>query len=222
MAGRFIGRQLMCIGLAALGCCLSTGVSRAQYILPSVSWSGPYLGLQAGGAWATVQSAPSSGQLSWGGHAGYGLHMNPFYIGIEADATYGGSQSSTTYSALYSSKLGIDWTASTRARVGVVVGGALVYLTGGLGWSMQTLATHNLGQPVALEQRQIRGHVLGAGVEMKLLPFASVRLEALRFDFDDQSERFLPPPSSGLAEKLWKGLDTGETIVRAGVSLRLN
>ena len=206
-------------GLATLVVPTSAG---AQNLVPGFGWSGPYWGLSGGGAWADVRNAKTSADLVWSGHAGYGLQLSSVYVGAEVDGAWGGTKSTSYLSALYSSSLEVDWSATARARVGVVAGGALLYVTGGAAWSGQTLGVHSLGHELSTSSKSIPGVVYGAGVELKILPFVSARLEALRYDYSSQSARFGDAIPAGISSGAWKNINLDETVVRAGLSLRFN
>lgn len=214
----------LCTSIVALGFAAqfaATGAN-AQSLIPGSGWSGPYWGLTGGGAWADVQGAKGSSDLVWSAHAGYGLQLSALYIGAEVDGSWGGARSSSYLSPLYSSTLEVDWSATARGRVGLVVGGALLYATGGAVWSGQTFGVHTLGSELSSSSRIVPGVVFGAGIEIKLLPFVSARIEALHYDFSAQGSRFQDAIPAGLSAGAAGGLNLDETVVRAGFSLRFN
>ncbi len=190
----------------------------AQSLLPGFGWSGGYVGIAGGGAFADVKSAKKAGDLVWTAYVGQGLRIANFYVGGEVDATWGGAKSSYYISPLYSSTAEADWSATARARAGLVAGGALIYLTGGVAWSAQSVGVYTLGREVAGSTKVLTGAVFGAGVELKLLPFATARVEALRYDFAQQGKSF----AEVLQGTSWKTLDLDQTVIRAGINLRLN
>ena len=194
----------------------------AQSRVPGGAWSGPYLGVHGGAAWADAASVTSSSDLAFGGHAGYGLGLGFLYAGIEADATWGGARHTWQIDPLYASRLDVDWTATLRGRLGVVAGPVLLYGTAGGAWSGETIGQHRLGTTITTATHRSTGLALGAGIEAKPLPFVSVRLEALHLDLSDRGAALARTLPSGLEPlRAWRG-DLGETVVRAGVSLRLN
>lgn len=211
-------RSIACLGLLAM---LAPTTSMAQSLLPG-GWSGPYWGLTGGGAWADVKGANSSSDLAWSAHAGYGVQLSALYVGGEIDGTWGGANSTSHLSPLFSSSLEVDWSATARARVGVVIAGALIYATGGVAWSAQTLGIHSLGAELSSHTSTVPGAVFGAGVEVKVLPFVSARLEALHYDFSSQSDRFRDTLPASLSAGALRSIDLDETVVRAGLSLRFN
>lgn len=210
---------IVALGLATF---LTSSGARAQSLIPGGSWSGPYWGLTGGGVWSDLKDARNRADLAWSAHAGYGLQIASLYLGGEIDGTWGGTRSGYFLSPLYSSTLELDWSATARARVGLVIGGALLYATGGVVWSGQTLGIHTLGGPPTASSRSVPGAVIGGGIELKILPFLSARLEALHYDYSSQSAKFLDNAPGGIPAAAWRRIDFDETVVRAGLSLRLN
>jgi outer membrane immunogenic protein len=211
-----------CCRSFALAALLLAGPANAQSLLTGSSWSGPYWGLTGGGAWADVKNASKSSDLNFSGHMGYGLQISSLYFGGEVDAAWGGSSATTNISALYSSSLSVDWSASARARAGFTVAGALLYVTAGTAWSGQTFGVHSLGRELSTSTKTGPGLVYGAGIEMKVLPNLSARIEALHYDFSSQDARFRDALPSSIAGTARKGIDLDETVVRAGLTLRFN
>ena len=213
-------RLLLLTAAAAAGIAVSP--VHAQSLLPGGNWSGPYWGLDAGAAWTNAKTVRKASDVIWGAHAGYGLNFSGIYLGLEGDGTWGGAEATSELSPSLSARLAVDWTASARARVGLMFGPALAYVTGGAAWSGQTVTIHNLGSSIAREDKILLGTVIGAGVEVTALPNIGIRLEALRYDFSgDASDAFKSLPA-GLTSNALKGLSGDEAVVRAGVSLRFN
>ena len=201
---------------------LESGTAGAQGLLPSAAWNGPYWGVHADVAWANARQVRSARDLAWGAQVGYGLQLNLIYIGLEADATYGGLRTSSYLTPLYSSTLEVDWSATARARAGLAIGDALLYVTGGVAWSAQTYGIHTLGSPLSSEHRTVAGIVYGAGLEIKPLPFLAARIEGLRTDFSTESGPFPKALPAALAPSALKALNADETVVRASINIRLN
>jgi len=59
-------------------------------------------------------------------------------------------------------------------------------------------------------------------LEIENLTLLYGRIEALHYDFASQSDRFVGIAPSSIPSAAWKGLDSGDTVVRAGISLRFN
>ena len=220
-SGRMSWRKTL---IAALGAAAASGPvsSGAQSLTPGGSWSGPYWGLTGGGAWNDVKGTTGSADLIVSGHLGYGIQFSALYLGAEIDGTYGGTKSTSYLSPLYSSTLEIDWSATARARLGLAADGVLLYVTGGAAWSGQTLGIHGLGAAPAASSSVVAGTVLGAGVEMKLLPFVSARIEGLHTDYGSQGSRLRDALSAHLSSGSWMDPRAQETVIRAGLSIRFN
>lgn len=211
-------RLVMVAGLLGL---LTAGPAAAQSLLPG-GWSGPYWGLAAGGAWSDARDATRFSDLALSGHIGYGVQFSSFYVGAEADATWGGMSHTSVLSPLYAASVDVDWSATARGRAGIAIAGLLVYATAGAAWSGQSVGVHSLGQDLSSSSKVVSGLVYGAGVEMKVLPFVSARIEALHYDYAAQGNSFSDALPASVAATARKGLDLDETVVRAGVSLRFN
>jgi outer membrane immunogenic protein len=127
-------------------------------MMPPYSWTGIYVGLNAGGAWsdsevststvfsptiaiAGAQSVKPNG-FTGGGQIGYNWQASSAVLGIEADIEYFGLKGSVTGGAVYpccaptafaiTQSVKTDWLATFRARLGYLVKpGTLIYVTGG-------------------------------------------------------------------------------------------
>ena len=205
------------------------------------SWTGFYVGLQAG--WQGFQydytlstpfnligknSANSSGFVG-GAHVGYNYQINSLVLGLEADIEYagGGKNVSPGYSAFFipAGENGLDWgpqvQGSIRARLGFAVDRALFYATGGVAF-LRTSTTYynnvyiNSSLPYSYKSSEtMAGWTIGAGVEYALSNSWSARLEYRYTDFGDSSK--IPAIGSG---RLSYKNDLTSNAVRVGVSYR--
>lgn len=185
--------------------------------LPPAAWSGLYLGFNAAGGFGDVEAAgfdhDSFSYNGWllGAHAGYALQTGNLVAALEADIAWSNLSEDAT-AAGASLTASSDWLTSARMRLGYAADSYLIYLTGGLALSDFDLTLSDAaggGSDSAI----LGGYVIGAGVEMKLTPGASVRFEALHYGFGEDR---LTPGISGL------DTETDFTTVRAGVSFGLN
>lgn len=211
---------VVCATLSVLGVA-GSGAAQAQAFVPG-GWSGPYWGVTGGGAWADAKHATKFSDLAISGHIGYGVQFSALYLGAEVDGTWGGMGTSSYLSPLYSSTLDVNWTTTARGRAGIAMNGVLVYATAGAAWSGQTLGVHSLSGGETVSTKTIPGIVYGAGVEMKLLPFVSARVEALRYDYSAQGKSFADTLPASISAASRNGLNLDETVVRAGISIRFN
>lgn len=184
---------------------------------PPTDWSGFYFGANLGGV---IGSAETSGALStsadtdgvaFGGHVGKNWDFGPIVIGVEADGVITDAEDSKSVrgSQLTSN---LDWLASGRARAGYGFDNVLVYGTAGIALA-GTEVDVNLPGFAAKSTSVHTGVVVGAGAEMELIKNVNGRVEALHYNFSDES--FAVP--NGAAD-----LDQSVTTVRAGISLKLN
>jgi opacity protein-like surface antigen len=173
------------------------GASAAVVLAPSAqadgpdvgraSWTGLYLGLQAGAAWSdtdwtgpanffgvsTFSTTPDGGLF--GGHIGYNLQMGPWVLG--AEVSYSGSTLRSTEVGPVpvfpqdSFSTDIEDLFTATARIGYATSTWMVYARGGYANSEVTLSGLS-GPPVAgvtfNTSERIDGWTAGAGLEYKL------------------------------------------------------
>ncbi|MHB2170070.1 outer membrane protein [Alsobacter sp. R-9] len=118
------------------------------------SWSGFYVGVQAGYSWGEDETTadiftlavPTFGLTKYdvngfvaGAHAGYNFQSGPAVIGLEVDfegVGYDGNKTLTDTAfgsgMSVSGKTSANWQSSLRARVGYALNTTLLYVTGGL------------------------------------------------------------------------------------------
>jgi outer membrane immunogenic protein len=187
------------------------------YDLPAV-WAGAYLGVNAGYGWGKTDvgsagfgSTNPSGGLG-GLHGGYNWQSGNIVFGLEADLDLSWMESSTTFSGGNAMSSHPGWVTSARGRAGYAVNNFLVYGTLGLALANTNLTLQQPGLSSQLLETQF-GYVLGAGVEMKIAPQISVRIEALHYGFADKNVSV-----NGATTPLSTNLNT----VRAGLTFHLN
>lgn len=202
--------------LAAIAACLMLAATPAQAEPPSHpdrSWhrTGFYVGVAGGYDIAQMQAETfkfADASLMGGGLVGVQVRLPDIVVGIEADymfvdvkASLGGGSPTLTASA--------SFLASVRARVGVPVGPALFYITGGPAFTENKLAVAG-----SADKEFLTGGVVGGGVEAELTRTLFVRLEGLHYMFPDKDVTLTPV---GLFES-----QNQQTTVRLGVGFRLN
>lgn len=131
----------------------------APYVAPVFTWTGFYVGVNAGYAWnsndntevwgngiAVSGSNSDDGGFTGGGQIGYNYQFGQFVAGIEADINYadlkGKSLNYTVpvafnvngFNTFGSSNSGIEWFGTVRARLGFAIDRALIYATGGFAY----------------------------------------------------------------------------------------
>jgi outer membrane immunogenic protein len=147
-------------------------------------WQGLYGGVSLGWGW----SGDASGVVG-GGQIGYNWQSQQFVYGLEADisaADIGVSETIVVPGAVLNASASIDWLATIRGRVGVMVQpNLLIYGTAGLAIvnaeAHGSVTAVGIGQISAHESDTESGFVYGIGVESKLNDRMSARLEYLGF-----------------------------------------
>src|SRR4051794_13088964 len=165
------------------------------------SWSGFYLGANAGAKWANFREDFSSGaftplgfrgdsDVSWlaGGQLGFMWQTGQFVFGIEGDIDATHLHNSFTAAGIvgvspfangdtFAAKN--DWQASARGRLGWAFDRTLLYVTGGGAWAnLKTTATF-VGNPVTVltNERTLFGWSLGGGIDYGIAPGWSIGAE---------------------------------------------
>jgi outer membrane immunogenic protein len=213
---------------------LPTAKPAPMYVPPPFTWTGFYIGLNAGGAWSGggghidfdptiggVSSISSGGQggFAGGAQAGYNIQAGAFVYGIETDIDgvaisehvhYG------PYGVLHLNTSNGDggWFGTTRARLGYAMDRTLIYVTGGVaygGLNEQPLngnATSNVGWTV------------GGGVEYAFDPHWSVKLEGLYVDLEVPSRHASVTYMGTLYTATSSSSGGGGGVVRAGINYK--
>jgi outer membrane immunogenic protein len=175
--------------LAAFSTLLSTGafaadiVSPAPEVIPVFSWTGAYVGLNAGFGGGKVKymnpaSATNSFNVSSNGflggvQAGYNYQIDQWVVGAEAD--FQGAGIKGELYGLLGTKL--DWYGTVRARAGMLATDRLlVYATGGLAYGHTKTYFGGPGNSVS-ESKTKAGWTVGAGVEYAVTDHVSLKTE---------------------------------------------
>lgn len=181
-------------------------------------WQGLYVGGTIGGDWGKGWPAGySNDAVDMSGVAG-SLHVgnnwinDRFMAGFEIDMAAKSTDGSRAFAGPLRADLAHDWLASFRLRLGFTLGDAMLYATGGYAVGHLDVAlTTPLASAKASES--IQGWVLGGGLEMKLAPNLSGRIEGLHYGFTEKSFGFPGGSARG---------DANLSTVRAGVSYHFN
>ena len=187
---------------AALG--LSAAVANAdgpQYrgsyraSVPDVSWTGCYVGVQAGYIWSSVDGVDTTpvganpapydydaDGFIGGGHIGCSYQRGSIVVGVEGDLE--GSAADGRAIALspiftYEHETEVNWMASLRGRLGYASGSSLFYLTAGWAWAD---VDHSIGfagaaAPFHTYSETRDGWTVGAGYEVVMTRRITARIE---------------------------------------------
>ena len=118
---------------------------------------------------------------------------------------------------LYGWKSGLQ--GSLRARVGVMAGNALFYLTGGVAMGQQTFKTFEVESDTISEnnQRTMAGPTVGAGVEFAISTHVTARIEYRYTDFGNAK---ITPNISGNDGNYDDKVNVTQQNLMVGVSYR--
>lgn len=150
---------------------------------PVFSWTGFYLGGNAGGAWGSVDSDAGVLDMSpsgfiGGGQVGYNFQFdNNVVLGIEAD--FQGSDVSDTSFGVQSK---MDYFGTVRGRIGYAFDHILPYVTGGFAWGHNKVTDQLTGLETS---NTLTGWTVGGGVEYALTNNWTVKGEYLYMDLGD-------------------------------------
>ncbi|MGL4325588.1 MAG: outer membrane protein [Beijerinckiaceae bacterium] len=168
------------IGAASAADLPSRKVAPVAFV-PAFSWTGFYVGLQGGYQWGrtTGTLANAAGLLPdpaaynpngmmVGAHVGYNYQINQIVVGLEGDLEWSdlsGRGISVSLARYHTTN--VDWQASIRARLGIAIDRALIYVTGGVAFAD---VNHTIGfTPAVLPYHSYgsmrTGWTAGAGLE---------------------------------------------------------
>ncbi|HRD76233.1 MAG TPA: outer membrane beta-barrel protein [Hyphomicrobiaceae bacterium] len=176
-------------------------------------WTGLYLGAHGGYTTGTAVLDGGRGSVGFDGmgggiHLGYNWQSGGIVWGLETDSTWSNARGSSSMGGPTTMTVSHDWVSSLRARVGIPVDNAHLYLTAGAAaghasWSAGGLASSDT----------LFGLVLGGGLEYRLHEALSLRIEGLHYMFGDRTVS-LPGGNARV--------DADMTTFRAGLSLHFN
>ena len=196
---------------------LGRPVYAAPYDAPAL-WTGFYAGAHVGYGWGKTNfAAPGFGSTNPKGglgglHGGYNWQTGSYVFGAEGDLDLSWMESSTAYASGNTLTSHPGWTSSIRGRAGYAFNNFLVYGTAGLALMNTNLTLQQPGSTTQMVETQF-GYVVGAGVDMKLAPQLSARVEALHYGFADKNLSY-----GGATAPLSNDM----TTVRAGLTFHFN
>jgi outer membrane immunogenic protein len=208
-------------------------VAPAPYVpvAPAFTWTGFYLGLNAGYAWTHsdgVSWADSLGGVAnfksdrdgfiGGAQAGYNWQFGQFVVGAETDIQYTDLKKRSWDVFGNTTRLDTSYLGTVRARLGFVpMDRALLYVTGGLAYGDTKLEAWNANLGVGASKRDTNvGWTLGAGVEYAITNNITTKLEYLYYDLGDTKLAF----GDGLGNVAAYKADNRGSIVRAGLNYK--
>jgi outer membrane immunogenic protein len=165
----------------------------APVYAPAFTWTGVYLGVNAGYGFGQISKAGAyfddpQGFVG-GGQVGYNYQISPnFVLGLEADIQYADLRAKTnavgrTGGLTAGTKNGVEWFGTVRPRVGYAIDRTLLYVTGGLAYGEQKLTVPGVGSGSSTNV----GYTLGAGVEYAFTNNLTGKVEGLYLDLNDHN-----------------------------------
>jgi outer membrane immunogenic protein len=175
------------------------------YVPPVFTWTGFYLGINGGGAFATGGGDfgnPSGGVV--GGTIGYNYQMGQLVLGVEGDWDWADmDQHGVNAVGFY--KNNIDDILTARARLGYAFDRTLLFVTGGYAGMDERVSFPGLGTSASSWRS---GGAIGAGVEYAFTNNITAKAEYL----------FLPMGND--VTLLGAKADSDISLVRAGLNYK--
>jgi outer membrane immunogenic protein len=198
---------------------------------PVANWTGSYIGIAGGGAWGnslvhndltgvdqTPRFDPRGGII--GITSGFNLQNGHAVYGYESDTSITSKRGSAfdfPPNGAFNNEVKEPWLSTYRGRLGYAQNNWLFYATGGA--ALAGVDTSNFGPPGQITERHWHwGWTVGGGVEMRLTPDWTAKVEYLYVGLQDKSY-FNPAPSPAFASNQRVSLD--DHIVRVGVNYKL-
>lgn len=181
---------------------------------PISTWTGFYVGANAGYGWGSVSNLSASSDMAGfvgGAQLGYNWQAGNLVVGIESDFQ-GSAQSRSDTVTIGGVGLTVDqnlpWFATLRGRIGYSNGPWLLYATGGAAWVDYKISGTALGTTVNSDTTKA-AWTLGGGFEWMFMPQWSAKIEYLYIDTGDVSTTIFGVPITGRAK---------DNIVRVGAN----
>ncbi|MCP8937259.1 porin family protein [Alsobacter sp. SYSU M60028] len=165
----------------------------ATTYLPVFTWTGFYVGLNAGYGWTNsnnitatdgnvvdIFSTGDNGGFTGGGQLGYNMQYGQIVFGLETDIQYADFGKNRTYATsfgpyAFATDHG-NYFGTVRGRVGYAFDRALLYVTGGLAYG-------NVGEQLGGNDTNV-GWTLGGGLEYAFTNNWTAKIEGLYVSLD--------------------------------------
>ena len=192
---KYLLASVAALGLVAAGAASAADlpsrkgpVAAPVYVPPAFTWTGFYIGANAGYGWGNVNTngftLTNTGDLNGfvgGAQVGYNSQMGQFVVGLEADIQ--GADLSTGNS-LFGTRVKTDYFGTVRGRVGVAFDRFLPYITGG--WAYGNVKTSVPGFAISSDNSHTGGWALGGGLEYAFTNNLIGGVEYLYVDLGDK------------------------------------
>ena len=191
---KYLLASVAALGLVAAGAASAADlpsrkgpVAAPIYMPPAFTWTGFYIGANAGYGFGNVNANGfgNVGDLDGfvgGGQIGYNYQMGQFVLGLEADLQ-GADLSSGNNLGLLNVKT--DYFGTVRARVGVAFDRFMPYITGG--WAYGNVKTSIPGIGFSSDRSHTGGYAVGGGLEYAFTNNIIAGVEYLYVDLGEKN-----------------------------------
>jgi len=186
---KFLLSSVAALGIVAAGAASAAdlpsrkGPVVAPVYVPAFTWTGFYIGANAGYGWGNVKPnvAGDLDGFIGGGQVGYNYQIGQFVLGAEAD--FQGADLSTG-SNVFGDSVRTEYFGTVRARVGVAFDRFLPYVTGG--WAYGNVKT-TVGGFGSTDKTHTGGYTIGAGLEYAFTNNLTAKVEYLYVDLGEKN-----------------------------------
>ena len=162
-------------------------IAAPVYMPPAFTWTGFYIGANAGYGWGNVNANgwANVGDLDGfvgGGQIGYNYQIGQFVLGLEADL-----QAADLSSGDNLGLIGVktDYFGTVRARLGFAVDRFMPYITGG--WAYGNVKTSIPSVAFSSDRSHTGGYAVGAGLEYAFTNNIIAGVEYLYVDLGEKN-----------------------------------
>lgn len=162
-------------------------IAAPVYMPPAFTWTGFYIGANAGYGWGNVNTN-GFGQVGdldgfvGGGQIGYNYQIGQFVVGAEADLQ--GADLSTGGN-FYGASVKTEYFGTVRARVGVAFDRFMPYITGG--WAYGNVKTSIPSIGFSSDRTHTGGWAIGGGLEYAFTNNIIAGVEYLYVDLGEKN-----------------------------------
>ncbi len=191
---KYLLASVAALGLVAAGAASAADlpsrkgpIAAPVYMPPAFSWTGFYVGGNAGYGWGNVNANgfANVGDLDGfvgGGQIGYNYQMGQFVLGLEADLQFADLSSGNNLGLL---NVKTDYFGTVRARAGVAFDRFMPYITGG--WAYGNVKTSIPAIGFSSDRSHTGGFAVGAGLEYAVTNNIIAGVEYLYVDLGEKN-----------------------------------
>ncbi len=191
---KYLLASVAALGLVAAGAASAADlpsrkgpIAAPVYMPPAFTWTGFYVGANAGYGWGNVNANgfANVGDLDGfvgGGQIGYNYQMGQFVLGLEADLQAADLSSGNNLGLV---RVKTDYFGTVRARVGVAFDRFMPYITGG--WAYGNVKTSIPALAFSSDRSHTGGYAVGGGLEYAITNNLIAGVEYLYVDLGEKS-----------------------------------